>query len=85
MQELYDLIEEKIKESGYPGHVDGEEFYDSICDEITDKENGTYLLMIKGEGDVRFECRIVIMDEEFDLPCADIYAGDKVYHVDFDK
>ena len=27
MEELYAIIEEKIKKSGYPGHVDGREFY----------------------------------------------------------
>ena len=26
MDELYKIIEEKIKKSGYPGHIDGEEF-----------------------------------------------------------
>lgn len=84
MQELYRLIEKKIKDSGYPGRVDGEELYNNICDEMEEKENGSYLLMIKGEGDVRFECRVEIMDDQFDLPFVDIHAGGNVYHVDFD-
>ena len=84
MQELYRYIEQKIKEAGYPGVIDGEELYNNICDEMEDKENGTYLLMIKGEGNMHFECRVEIMDEHFDLPCFDIHVGDKVYHVDLD-
>ncbi|MBQ1241435.1 MAG: hypothetical protein II253_04520 [Lachnospiraceae bacterium] len=84
MQELYRLIEKKIKDAGYPGVVDGEELYNNICDEMEEKENGSYLLMIKGEGNVHFECRVDIMDDQFDLPYVDIHAGDQVYHVDFD-
>ncbi len=84
MEELYRAIEQKIKDAGYPGKVDGEELYNHICDEMDDKENGTYLLMIKGDGDVFFECRVAIMDDEFDLPYVDIHDGDQIYHVDFD-
>ncbi len=84
MEELYRLIEEKIKASGYPGEVNGEVIYNEICDEMEQKENGSYLLMIKQDGDVYFECKVDIMDEEFDLPYMDIHAGENVYHVDFD-
>lgn len=84
MEELYQLIEEKIKASGYPDEVSGEAIYNEICDEMEQKENGSYLLMIKQDGDVYLECKVDIMDENFDLPFMDIHAGDKVYHVDFD-
>ena len=40
--------------------------------------------MLKQDGDCHFECRVDIMDEDFDLPYMDIHDGDKVYHVDFD-
>ena len=46
MEELYRAIEEKIKASGYTGLFTGEEVYNDICDEIEDKENGTYLFII---------------------------------------
>ena len=84
MEELYRILEEKIKASGYPGEVDGEEFYNAICDEMDGKENGSYLFMLKQDGDCHFECRVDIMDEDFDLPYMDIHDGDKVHHVDFD-
>ena len=32
MEEIYRLIEEKIKASGYLDYVSGEEIYDEICD-----------------------------------------------------
>ena len=47
MNELYQLIEAKIKASGYPGDIDGREFYNDISDEVEEKENGTYLFIIK--------------------------------------
>ena len=84
MRELYKMIEDLIRESGYPGEIDGREFYNDLCDEMEERENGTYLLMIKQEGDTYFECRVDIMDDNFDIPFMDIHDGDKVYHVDFD-
>ena len=48
------------------------------------KENGSYLFMLKQDGDCFFECRVDIMDDNFDLPYMDIHDGDKVYRVDFD-
>lgn len=47
MNELYELIEKKIKESGYPRQISGADVYDDICDQIDGKENGTYLLLSK--------------------------------------
>ena len=51
MEELYRIIEEKIKASGYTGAVDGEEFYNAVCDEMDGKENGSYLFMLKQDGE----------------------------------
>ena len=42
MNELYELIEAKIKNAGYPGEIDGREFYNDVSAEADDKENGTY-------------------------------------------
>ena len=42
MNKLYKAIEEKIKESGYPKEISGRDVYNDICDQIEDKENGTY-------------------------------------------
>ena len=47
MKELYRIIEEKIKNSGYPGEINGEEFYDEVSREADEKENGTYIFLIK--------------------------------------
>ena len=30
MEELYEMIEERIRQSGFPGEIDGEEFYNDI-------------------------------------------------------
>ena len=65
MEEIYRLIEEKIKASGYLGYASGEEIYDEICDEIEEKENGSYIFMSKKEDDVFFEFKIDVMDENF--------------------
>ena len=47
MEELYKAIEEKIKASGYPRKISGEDVYDDICDQIDGKENGSYVLLTK--------------------------------------
>ena len=44
MNELYEAIEKKIKSSGYPRLISGEDVYDDICDQIEGKENGEYIL-----------------------------------------
>lgn len=43
MNELYEAIEKKIKSSGYPRLISGEDVYDDICDQIEGKENGEYI------------------------------------------
>ena len=86
MEEIYRIIEEKIKASGYLGEVSGEEIYEEICDEIEEKEEGSYIFMSKKEDDVFFEYKIDVMDEQFNLSYLDIkVVGGKTYHVDFDN
>ena len=67
MEELYQLIEEKIRNAGYNGAVDGEEIYSEICDEIEGKENGHYIFMVKKGDNVHFEYKMQVMDEQFNL------------------
>lgn len=84
MDELYRLIEEKIKGSGYSGSINGEEVYNEVCDEIEHKEPGSYLLMVKKEGDIFYEYKVIILEDQFDLTALDIHTPEQVYHVDFD-
>ena len=84
MEELYKLIEDKIKAAGYKGAVDGQEFYNDISDEADQKDNGTYMFMIKKEENLFYQGCMTIIDEEFDLHYVDIHAGEHIYHVDFD-
>ena len=84
MNELYQLIEAKIKAAGYPGDIDGREFYNDISDEADEKENGTYVFLIKKTDTLMYKGCMTIMDEQFDLHSVDILEGDNSYHVDFD-
>ena len=84
MEEIYRLIEEKIANAGYTGFVNGEEIYDEICDEIEDKEIGSYIFMSKKEDDVLFEYKIDVMEEQFNLSYIDINSPQGKFHVDFD-
>lgn len=84
MEEIYKTIEEKIREAGYLGDVDGEEIYNEICDEIEDKENGSYIFMSKKEDDIFFEYKIDLNDEDFNLSYIDINSPAGKIHVDFD-
>lgn len=84
MNKFYKAIEEKIKESGYPGEISGRDVYDDICDQIEDKENGTYLLLSKFDENVIFEYHITIQDEGFNLGLLTIRTPEGVYQTDFD-
>lgn len=84
MDELYRLIEEKIKSSGYPEYIDGCEFYNDISNEVDEKANGTYLFIIKKTDTLEYKGCMTISDDEFDLHYVDIYDRDNTYHIDFD-
>lgn len=84
MRELYEAIEKKIKESGYPREISGQEVYEDICEQIDGKENGAYLLFSKFEEDVIFEYNITVLDEEFNLGVMTMRTPEGVYTVDFD-
>lgn len=84
MEELYRLIEQKIKAAGYDTPVDGKEFYEEVSDEADAKENGTYIFLIKKSDTVFYQGCMEIMDNEFDLHYVDIHDEDQVWHVDFD-
>ena len=84
MEELYQLIEEKIKNAGYPGEISGKEFYGDVSAEADQKENGKYIFIIKKTDTLSYHGCMTIMDEEFDLHYVEIHDGDLVYKVDFD-
>lgn len=84
MNKLYRAIEEKIKESGYPKEISGRDVYNDICDQIEDKENGTYLLLSKFEEDVILEYHITIQDDGFNLGLLTIRTPEGIYQTDFD-
>ena len=83
MNKLYKAIEEKIKESGYPKEISGRDVYNDICDQIEDKENGTYLLLSKFEEDVIFEYHITIQDDGFNLGLLTIRTREGIYVLSF--
>ena len=84
MNELYKLIEDKIRASGYPRKISGEDVYGDICDQIEDKENGTYILLSKVEDDVIFEYTVTIMDDDFNLGLMTMKTLEGIFEVDFD-
>ena len=84
VEEIYRLIEEKIKAAGYMGPISGREIYDEICDEIEGKENGSYIFMSKQEDDIFFEYKIDVMSDDFNLSYMDINTAEGKIHVDFD-
>ena len=85
MNELYEIIEKKIKASGYPREISGADVYDDICDQIDGKENGTYLFLSKKDNGVVFEYKVDILDESFNLSYVHITANNDTFHIDFDN
>ena len=84
MEELYRLIEDKISQSGCPLKIDGKEFYQDVSNEADEKENGSYLFLIKKSEDVVYEGTMDIMDDDFDLHIVKIHFNNEVYEIDFD-
>ena len=84
IEELNRLIEEKIRNAGYPGEIDGREFYNEVSDEADDQEEGTYIFGIKKSDTLFYQGCMEILKNQFDLHYVDIHDGETVYHVDFD-
>lgn len=84
MEEIYKAIEDKIKEAGFERDVDGSDVYDDICEQIEDKEPGTYLVMSKFFDDVVFEYTVTVMEDEFNLSLLTIVQGEERIVIDFD-
>lgn len=85
MNELYEMIEKKIRESGYPREISGMDVYDDICDQMEGKENGAYVLLSKIEEDVIFEYHITVMDDEFNLGILTMRTPEGVFETNFDE
>lgn len=84
MNELYELIEERIKGAGYTGEISGRDFYCDISDEADEKEDGIYMFIIKKTETLCYKGCMTIMEKEFDLHFVDIVDGEETFHVDFD-
>lgn len=85
MEELYRAIEEKIKSSGFDREVSGQDVYDDLCEQIGDKEEGSYVMLSKFFDDVVFEYTVTIMEDDFNLSILTITEGEKKYVIDFDN
>lgn len=84
MEELFQIIEEKLKAAGCPREVSGLDIYEEICDEIEDKDNGTYLFMSRQPDGAVFEYKVDVMDEQFNLCYIEVRSKDGCWHADFD-
>ena len=84
MEEFFKAIEDKIGASGYQGQVSGEEIYNEICDDIEEKENGSYLFLSKKEDNSVFEYKVDVMDDNFNLSYVHITSKSGTFHIDFD-
>ena len=84
MNELFEVIEKKIKEAGYPRKISGADVYDDICDQMEGKENREYILLSKIEDDIIFEYHITIQDEDFNLGILTMKTPEGTFEADFD-
>jgi len=84
MEKLFKAIEEKIRKSGYPGEVSGEEIYAEISDEAENQEEGSYLFMKKQNDDIMFQYRLDILEDNISLATLTIHTPEREYFIDFD-
>ena len=85
MNELYEAIEKKIKDAGYPRNISGADVYDDIRDQLEGKDNGSYILLSTFEDDVIFEYHITVMDDDFNLGVLTMRTPEGVFETDFDE
>ena len=85
MEELYKAIEEKIKASGYPRKISGEDVYERHLRSDRRKRNGDYVVLSKFEEDVVFEYHITISDEAFNLGILTMRTPEGIFETDFDE
>lgn len=84
MEEVFEILENRIKEAGVPLEISGVEFYTDISREADEKENGDYMFLIKKEENVIYEGCMTVYEDDFDLHYVDITVDEQRYHVDFD-
>ena len=84
MEEFFKAIEDRIYATGYQGTVSGSEIYDNISDEIEDKENGTYIFMIKKENDTVYEIKLDVLTDSFNLVYIRITDSTGIYQAEYD-
>ena len=64
--------------------MNGKDIYYDISAEADEKEDGTYMFIIKKTETLFYKGCMTIMEKEFDLHFVDIVDGENSYHVDFD-
>ena len=85
MDDIYEIIENLIKASGYLSSISGFDIYNEICDEVDGKKNGSYVFMSKHDNDDIFEYYLTIFDDEFNLSSLTITTPDgQNYFIPFD-
>lgn len=84
MNEFYQIIEEKIKASGYSGTISGSDIYNEVSDFIEDKDNGTYIFMSKPEDDIIYEYHVDVYQDEFNLSSITITTPEALYRINLD-
>lgn len=84
MEEFFKAIEDRIRSAGYTKSVDGSEIYDTISDEIEDKNNGTYIFMSNDGNGTTFEYKVDVLDESFNLVYVRITDETGTYQADYD-
>lgn len=85
MNEIYEMIEKLIKDSGYQPEISGFDIYNEICDEVDGKENGSYIFMSKHDNGDLFEYTLTVFDDNFNLCSLNISTPEgNQYSINFD-
>ena len=84
MEQIFEMLEAKIKASGCTRAISGEEVYNDICDQIDGKENGTYMVLSKFADDIVMEYTMTVMDDDFNLSKIVIRTDGNVYTAELD-
>ena len=85
MNELYEMIERKLKNPAIRGRFREAMFTMTSATRSREKENGSYVVLSKFDDDVIFEYHITVMDDEFNLGVLTMRTPEGVFEADFDQ
>lgn len=84
MDEIYSAITAKLRAAGYTGTIEGEAFYETLCDAAEELPEGRHTVTLNFEDSLIWEVTVDVLDEQLDLKTLHLTGGPIDSFIDFD-